>query len=714
MSTGWMGRSGRVVFCFCLILAWSLHSGRGGDERLPRCNVLLIIADDLNTALSCYGHRLVKTPHIDRLARGGVLFDRAYCQYPLCNPTRASLLTGLRPDSTRVYGNGAHFRSAAPDVVTLPEHFRRHGYRTVAIGKVFHDGVPKGSEGLDDPRSWDRSVVPHGRENSMLETIESLIPGSVGGTLSWLADAGDEAELTDAVRAAAAVEFLEQHPREEAFFLAVGFYRPHTPFVAPQRYFAAYPPARIELPERPFEDRDDIPLAALRDKREQLSMTDDQRRSAVQAYYAATSFMDAQVGRLLDALERSGHSDNTIIVFFSDHGYHLGEHGLWQKQSLFEESARVPLVIAAPRSAGRGRACRSVVELVDLYPTLVELCGLPAPPHLEGTSLAGLLDDPAASVREEALTQALCATYSLARQDAPQGYSIRTADFRYTEWNRGREGVELYDHRRDAGERNNVAFDPAYAEAAAYLRRRLRQRVAESRGEPLEVEAPPKEAASEPWRIVVLGDSITKGVRSGVAAGQTFASLIAQWLRAGGAAVEVSNVGAGGDRTDGALLRLGRDVLARKPHLVTIMYGTNDSFVDAGQATSRLGAARYRANLERLVTELEAAGATPILMTEPCFADTHRQNGAGEHPNVRLERYMEICRQVARDSGTLLVDHFEYWTRQNLSGIDVGRWTTDGCHPNGEGHRQLALRMLPVVRAALEERRNAAAGRTPR
>ena len=701
----WMANSRIVVWAGALALLFIRANPRvAAGEPL---NVLLIVADDLNCNLSCYGHELVKSPHIDRLATRGVRFDRAYCQYPLCNPTRASFLTGLRPDATRVFDNGAHFRTAAPSVVTLPEHFRRNGYATAGIGKLFHDGVPKGTTGLNDPQSWDYSINPHGRERDEVDRIHSLIPGKVGGQVSWLADEGDPAELTDALRALAAIEWLKKHRKQKPFFLAVGFYRPHTPYVAPASYFEQYPLDRIDVPEQPFADRDDIPLAALSDKPEQLGMTDAQRRRAIQGYFAATSFMDAQVGRLISALEELDLTSRTVVVFMSDHGYHLGEHGLWQKRSLFEESARVPLIIAAPNIKSSGSASRRLVELVDLFPTLADLCGLSHPVHLQGRSLERLLTRPDAPFREDALTQVICATHSLARPNSPQGYSIRTERYRYTQWNGGREGVELYDHANDPREQSNRAFDPAYQEVVVKLRKRLTERIGESTGGDGATVHGLATAGSESVRIVTLGDSITKGVRLGVREDQTFAALLERSLSAQGLAIEVVNAGIGGERTDQALKRLD-EIIALKPHLVTIMYGTNDSAVDRGKKSSRLSSAKYRANLVQIVNRLKAAGIAPVLMTEPCMGDAQRLNGVDEHPNVSLAKFTNHCRRVAGELDVPLVDHFRYWTRQNESGIDVGQWTTDQCHPNPKGHRQIAARILPTVSFALAQARIAA------
>src|SRR5687768_8376693 len=382
----------------------------------PRLNVLFLIADDLNNDLGVYGST-VRSPNIDRLAARGVRFDRAYTQYPLCSPSRSSLLTGRRPNATGVLTNpgknpmSPHFREKLPDAVTMPQLFKTNGWLAARVGTLYHYGVPLhiGTASLDDYPSWDITVNPRGRAREILDRVFSLRPGLFGATLSWLADDGKDTEHTDGIAAAEAVRLLERFKRnQESFFLAVGFYRPHTPYVAPKQYFEMYPRDRIALPALSDADRSRTPASAYRTAagfKEQDSMTDQQRREAIQAYWASTTFMDAQVGHVVDALDRLGLSDNTIVVFTSDHGYHLGDHGLWQKMSLFERSARVPLIIALPRATTRGVAARGLSELVDLYPTLAELTGLQPQQRLDGVSLVPMLKDGAATVKDAAFTQ---------------------------------------------------------------------------------------------------------------------------------------------------------------------------------------------------------------------------------------------------------------------------------------------------------------------
>lgn len=438
--------------------------------RAQKLNVLFLVADDLNTDIGSYG-AAVRTPHLDRLAARGVRFDRAYTQYPLCSPSRSSFLTGRRPNATGVLTNpgrnplSPHFRERIPATVTMPQLFKQHGWFAARVGKLFHYGVPLdiGTGSLDDHRSWDLAINPRGRDRDGLDRVFSLVPGQYGGTLSWLADQGSDAEQTDGIGAADAVRLLERFAREDRpFFLAVGFYRPHTPYVAPGKYFDLYPAADITLPVPSADDRARTPAAAYTSAlKEQDAMSDAQRREAIQAYRASTSFMDAQAGIVLDALDRLGLSGRTVVVFTSDHGYHLGDHGLWQKMSLFEGSTRVPLLVAAPGMKAGGGVARSPVELVDVYPTLAELAGLQAPDYLDGVSLRPMLDSPERSVKEAAFSQ------------VRDGYAVRTARWRYIEWAEGAKGAQLYDMEQDPRETTNLAQDARYADRVAEMKARL-------------------------------------------------------------------------------------------------------------------------------------------------------------------------------------------------------------------------------------------------
>ncbi|MGH9838652.1 MAG: sulfatase [Blastocatellia bacterium] len=439
----------------------------------PRVNVLFIAADDLNNDLGAYGHRLVKSPNLDRLAARGVRFDRAYCQFPLCSPSRTSLMTGQRPDTTRIYDLQKHFRSMLPDAVTLPQYFQRQGYFAARVGKLYHYGNPGqiGTSGLDDPVSWNAVVNPKGVDKDEEKVLVNHTPRrGLGSSLSLYASPAPDEEHTDGKVAAETIRLLEQN-QDKPFFIAAGFYRPHCPFIAPKKYFDLYPLEKIPAPSFSPGEWADVPEAALWIKEPHFGVSPQAQREAIQAYYASISFLDAQVGRLLDALDRLKLTDRTLVVFWSDHGYLLGEHGQWMKMTLFEGSARVPLLVAGPGVTAQGQASGRTVELLDLYPTLAELCGLPAPAGLAGRSLRPLLKNPRAAWDKPAFTQ-------LRRGDDKQnfmGYSVRTERWRYTEWDGGKQGAELYDETRDPREVHNLAHDPKSARTVAEMKRLLRR-----------------------------------------------------------------------------------------------------------------------------------------------------------------------------------------------------------------------------------------------
>jgi uncharacterized sulfatase len=433
---------------------------------VERPNVLLVAVDDMNNDLGCYGHPRVQSPHIDLLAAQGVRFDRAYCQYPVCNPSRVSMLAGRRPDTTRIYDLETPPRTHLKDVVFLPQYFRQHGYRVEHIGKIFHTGPA-----FEDPPSWDaetRETGKHPPESAVLRSAKISRPQKYN--IEWNVLRSDDAETADGVVARQAGRRLQELAAAgEPFFLAVGFRRPHAPYAAPQKYFDLYPPGSIPPLAEPPEHLGKIPLAAFTYPAGTAPISADERAQCVAAYHACISFVDAQIGLLWAALDQARLWDKTIVVFYSDHGYHLGEHGgMWHKMSVFEESARVPLVVAAPGSQVRGQACPRLVELVDIYPTLVDLCGLPTVPGLEGESLRSLLADPAAPGKPAAYTQVL-------RGKVP-GRSVRTERWRYTEWDEGRAGAELYDHDSDPREYVNLADEPRWTETRAELAKLLRAR----------------------------------------------------------------------------------------------------------------------------------------------------------------------------------------------------------------------------------------------
>lgn len=429
-------------------------------------NVLFIAVDDMNNDLACYGHPAVKSPNIDRLAKSGVRFDKAYCQFPLCSPSRTSIMTGLRPDATRTYDLQYHFRKHLPDTVTLSQLFKNNGYFAARVGKIYHYGNPGeiGTNGLDDKVSWTERINPKGRDKAEESLLTNYTPNrGLGSSLSFLAAEGADEEQTDGIVATETIKLLEKH-KEGPFFIAAGFYRPHCPYIAPKKYFDLYPLDQVSAPQGPFDEVKNIPKAALMSTTPWpwFGVTAQQSRESLRAYHATISFVDAQVGRLLDALDRLGLTENTIIVFWSDHGYHVGEHGLWKKQSLFEGSARVPLIISAPGPIAKGKTSPRTVELLDMYPTIADLAGIEAPAYLAGASLKPLLEKPDAEWNRSAYTQVWRGNFS--------GHSVRTERFRYTEWDHGKQGAELYDYQTDPGELNNLAKSAEHSKTVAELK----------------------------------------------------------------------------------------------------------------------------------------------------------------------------------------------------------------------------------------------------
>lgn len=465
-----------VLPCSRLLLVlttlWILLTFQSDVTAADKPNVLFISVDDMNHDLGCYGNSQIHSPHIDSLARRGVVFERAYCQYPLCSPSRSSMLTGRRPDSIRIYDLRTHFRDTVPDVVTLPQLFRQNGYFTARAGKIYHYGNPGdiGTDGLDDKQSWDQVINPSGRDKREEHLIENFTSQrGLGSSISVLKAEGADEEQTDGMVASEIIKLLEQH-QDKPFFLAAGFYRPHSPYIAPAKYFDLYPLEEIEMPEVTRESLAGVPNPALASTNPWpwFGVTREQARRGKQAYYASISFVDAQVGRLLDTLERLELLDKTIVVFWSDHGYFIGEKGLWKKQSAFERVARAPLIISAPGLA-QGSTYQQPVEFVDLYPTLADLAGLTLPEGLEGSSLRPVLEDPSTNRDRPAYTQ-------VHRGQNTRGYSVRTARWRYTEWGpAGERGIELYDHNSDPEEDHNLAADPAYAAVIAELQPLLRK-----------------------------------------------------------------------------------------------------------------------------------------------------------------------------------------------------------------------------------------------
>ncbi|MFO7906178.1 MAG: sulfatase [Planctomycetota bacterium] len=447
-----------IVYWFALALpaATWLEGACAADEPGSK-NVLFVAIDDMRDVASY--DPIVQTPNLDRLAKMSMTFDRAYVQATFCNPSRTSFLTGLRPQQTGVFDNRTHFRDTLPDVVTLPQLFRNSGYHAMRLGKIFH-----GAANMEDPKSWDVAKYPKGTRRG--KEGERWYPPNKQPHWCWgLAAEGTDEDQPDGRIAKQAVEFLRTE-REKPFFLAVGFHKPHDPFVAPKRYFELYPLDELQLHETP-DFASPTPSwqlgGAWKEAFDQFS--DEDRRRFLQAYYAATTFMDAQLGKVLDALEDTGLAKRTVVVALSDHGYHLGERDWWNKATLYEYSARSPLWIRAPGMKAAGTRYSKPVEFLDIYPTLVELAGLDPPRHLAGRSLAPLLDDPD-SPRE-------AVAYTVLRRGQNLLQTVRTSRWRYIKL--GPDGErELFDHRADPAEWRNLANDAQYQHIRQELEQLLR------------------------------------------------------------------------------------------------------------------------------------------------------------------------------------------------------------------------------------------------
>lgn len=501
-----MNRFTRGLAALAALAASALNlSAAETAAKQDKYNVLFIAVDDLRPETGAYGNPVIKTPNLDALSKRGITFNRAYCQQAVCSPSRTSLLCGRRPDTTKVYDLQTHFRRNLPDVVTLPQQFKLNGYHVQGMGKIFHGG-------LDDPQSWS---VPHwnpkapgygkpetlralaeeakqlrekhgGPASKVLErdpktgtVLKTTAPKFRARGPAWEDPEVADNALQDGATADHAIETLRSFKsQEKPFFLAVGFLKPHLPFVAPKKYFDFYNRADLKLASNPFPPKDcpDIALhtwgelRAYRDIPSKGPLSDATALDLIHGYYAATSYTDAQIGRVVDELKNLGLDDKTIVIVWGDHGWQLGEHGLWCKHSNFEIAARVPMVLSVPGQKQPGARTDALVEFVDIYPTLCDLCGIPLPEGLEGVSLAPLLDDPNRPVKSAAFSQ-----YP---RGPAMGYSMRTDRYRYTEWQPKKPGppvaVELYDHQVDPQENVNLANLPEHKALVAKLSKQLK------------------------------------------------------------------------------------------------------------------------------------------------------------------------------------------------------------------------------------------------
>lgn len=460
-----------ALLSLCLLLVGGLHAG---DAK--RLNVLFIAVDDLRPEAHASGSDVIRTPNLDRLAARGTTFERAYCQQAVCSPSRSSLMTGRRPDATRVWDLETHFRKALPDAVTVAQHFKNNGYFTQGMGKIFHGGY-------DDAPSWSvpwgtpKAPIYASPENQKAQSNNVDKQGRGRGPAVESADVPDDTYVDGKVARLAVATLTELKKQDQPFFLAVGMARPHLPFVAPKKYWDMYDPAKIYVPAfqklpagaPEFVGHNNGELRSYSDVPDLGPIDETMARRLRHGYYAAISYMDAQVGLVLDALEKEGLADRTVIVLWGDHGWQLGEHGLWHKHTNFEVAANAPLYISVPGQKAAGRKSASLAEFIDIYPTLAEVCGLPIPKELEGVSLRPILDDPAAKVRPVAISQ-------YPRGDAGRalmGYSIRDDRWRLTLWRDRADNTihatELYDEAADPHETVNVAGKTEHAEVVARL-----------------------------------------------------------------------------------------------------------------------------------------------------------------------------------------------------------------------------------------------------
>lgn len=452
------------------------------DDTTQQYNVLFIISDDLtSTALSCYGNPVCQTPNIDALAARGTRFTRAYCQGTYCGPSRASFMTGYYPHATGELGY-KNPRRRIGDRATWSQHFKNNGYYAARVSKIFHMGVPggieKGDDGADDERSWTErfnSQGPEWRAPGDGETLENNPDGkkpAVGGNTFVVVEAdGDDLVHSDGKTAAKAVELIEKH-KDQPFWIGVGFVRPHVPFVAPREYYPPFKPYnKMLLPEKVPGDWDDIPKPGINYKTSKNMKMDIRRqKKAVGGYYASVAFMDAQVGKVISALKKSGLEDKTIVIFTSDHGYHLGEHDFWAKVSLLDESSGVPLIICVPGK--KPAVCDSFVELLDLFPTIADLCGLDVPSRLQGKNIAPMLDDPSVKVRDAAFCVA----------PMRKGFLLRDHNYAYIQYGEDAAGgIELYDIKTDPRQYTNLATGPNHKSLVDTYKAKMKAKLAEVR-----------------------------------------------------------------------------------------------------------------------------------------------------------------------------------------------------------------------------------------
>jgi len=461
-----------------IVLVLLIVSTLVSAQQNKQPNILFIISDDLTaTAVSSYENKACSTPNIDKLASEGIRYTRAYTQYPVCGPSRASFMSGYYPTATRTYGYVSGRENIGPERKTWSQLFKENGYYTARVSKIFHMGVPidieNGTNGTDDEASWTErfnSQGPEWKAEGEAELVQGnptgTIPRKGGNVMTIVKAEGDDLIHSDGKTAQKTIELIKKH-KNEPFFLAVGFVRPHVPFVAPKKYFKPYPYHKIRMPKKVEGDWNDIPKRGINYVTSiNGQMSSDQEKKAVAAYYASVSYMDAQVGKVLKVLKEEGLEDNTIIIFTSDHGFHLGEHSFWMKVSLHEESVRVPMIIKVPGK--KPAVCNSFVELLDLYPTIAELADIETSKHLQGKSLVKTIENPNHEVRKMAFSVS----------QGGKTFLLRTEKWAYIQYDEdAKSGIELFDMENDPKQFTNLADKPAYAKTVSIFQKELRKKL---------------------------------------------------------------------------------------------------------------------------------------------------------------------------------------------------------------------------------------------
>lgn len=477
------------LFMLCFFIGQSQQGKPSKKNKNNKPNVLFIIADDLTaTAVSSYENKMSHTPNIDNLAAEGTKYTRAYTQYPVCGPSRASLMFGYYPNATNTYGYVSGRENVGPSRKSLTQLFKDNGYYTARVSKIYHMGVPidieTGSNGQDDEASWTERFNSQGPEwtaEGEAELVQNnpygLKPRKGGNVMTIVKADGDDLVHSDGKTAEKAVELIKQH-KNNPFFLAVGLVRPHVPFVAPSKYFEPYPHEQMVLPPKVENDWDDIPARGINYVTSvNGEMSEEQEKKAVAGYYASVAYMDAQVGKILKTLKEEGLEDNTIVVFTSDHGFHLGEHRFWMKVSLHEESVRVPLIIKVPGKAPA--VCNSFSELLDLYPTLADLAGIEASKGLQGKSLVKTLNNPQVEVRD----------FAFSVSQGGKSFLVRNHKWAYIQYDEDAgAGMELFDMEYDAKQYNNLAHNPAYDDVVQEMQLKLTEKLKSIRKNDLGIE----------------------------------------------------------------------------------------------------------------------------------------------------------------------------------------------------------------------------------